>query len=99
MANHLACITLYARFVCAATFVWPCEPTLGFVRRWARGAKTVASFGASAIPVGVVASIPISVKAIYLWGVALEVAEGFFVILRSIPRGIHARHMVNPRGV
>jgi hypothetical protein len=31
--NPLACVALHARFVCAGTLVWPCEPTLGFVGR------------------------------------------------------------------
>jgi hypothetical protein len=97
--NPLACIALYARFVCAATLVRPCEPTLGFVGRWARGAKTVSSVCAAVIPVGMVASIPIALKMIYPWAVALEVTEGCFVILRSVPRGNHAHHTVNPRGV
>jgi hypothetical protein len=90
---------LHARLVCAATLVWRCEPTLGFVRRRAWGAKPVATFSADAVPVGIVAAILISVKAMESWGVALEVAEGCFVILRSIPRGIHTCHTVDPRGV
>ena len=99
MPNPLACIKLYAKFVCAATLIRPCEPTLGFVGRWVRGAKTVLSFCAAVIPVGIVASIPIAGKTIYPWAVSLEVAEGCFVILRSVQRGIHAHHMVNPRRV
>ena len=96
--NPLACIALHARFICMATLVRSCEPTLGFVGRWARGAKTISSICAATIPVGVIALIPISVETIYPWAVTLEVAEGCFVILQSVPRGNHARHMVNPRG-
>ena len=44
-------------------------------------------------------SILIFIKAMNPWGVALEVAEGCFVILRSIPRGIHACHTADPWGV
>ena len=69
--NPLARVALHARFVCAAALVWPCVPTLGFVGRRAWGAKPVATFSAAAVPVGVVAAIPISVKAMESWGVAL----------------------------
>ena len=71
VSNPLACVALHARFVCAATLVRPREPTLGFVGRRAGGAKPVATLSAAAVPVGVVTAIPISVKAMKSWGVAL----------------------------
>ena len=69
--NPLARVALHTRFVWAAALVWPCVPTLGFVGRRAWGAKPIATFSAAAVPVGVVAAIPISVKAMKSWGVAL----------------------------
>jgi hypothetical protein len=69
--NPLARVALHARFVRVAALVWLCVLTLGFVGRRAWGAKPVATFSAAAVPVGVVATIPISVKAMESWGVAL----------------------------
>ncbi len=95
--NPLACVALHARFVCAATLVRPSEPALGFVGRRAGVAEPGATLSTAAVPVGVVAAITISIQAMKSWGVALKVAEGCFIILRIIPRGIQACHTADPR--
>ena len=105
VAESLARITLHAWFVRPSALIGAGKPTLWFVGRRARLPNTVTTVRAASGTMVVVAARPDIVRvtkpirAKCTRAEALDMTKGKFIVLRSVPCGVHSRHSMDPWGM